>query len=159
MGWLYQPHRQRLQPEIRVAFICIRVKQRLTVFFHAKFSDHLLRFDTRDEFGKRHRALIVDTSPLIRIDRDDVIDIQQRIVALQEDFQLEVSFISEIGGAVGQDVGALFRSTMRDAPIPCPVSMYQGCPAGSILAFFQKSSSFLCVPESSPRETKDAPLL
>lgn len=39
--------------------------------------------------------------------------------------------------------------------MPCPDSWYQ-FPAGVMPASFQTASSFLCVPESSPRETKRA---
>ena len=39
--------------------------------------------------------------------------------------------------------------------MPEPVDLYQS-PAGSTPASFQSSSSFLCVPESSPREAKEA---
>ena len=42
--------------------------------------------------------------------------------------------------------------------MPCPLCSYQDWPAGSRFAFFQRASSALCVPESSPRLTNVAPL-
>ena len=73
-----------LQPQVCVGLVRIREKQRLTKFVHAKFADHFLSGSVSHEFHERHRALIIDFRPLIRIDRDHMINIEQGLITFDK---------------------------------------------------------------------------
>ena len=97
-----------LQTEISIGLVCVGVEQWLTKFIYTKLSDHFLGGGVSDKFCECHRTFIIDRGPFVGIDSDDMIHIEQCVVAFQQDLKLEIILVGKVGCAISKDVGVLF---------------------------------------------------
>ena len=67
----------------------------------------LLRGRIGHELEERRRSLIICLRPLLGRDGNDVIDIQQQVVAFHQNLELEISLVGKEGRAVGQSITSL----------------------------------------------------
>jgi hypothetical protein len=106
-------------------------KEGLAELVDTEFSDRDLCFRLQQELQEGPTRRGIDVSAVVRVDQNDVIDVQQRRVTFQKNFESEASAQSEIGAAISNRVAAA---------IPVPDSVYQA-PSGVMPAASQSRRS------------------
>src|SRR6185436_12224598 len=66
------------------------------------------------EARERLRALGVDLRPLLRVDRNDVVDVQEARISLRQDVEVQGALAGQVGRAISQRVRLLVAGDGQD---------------------------------------------